>query len=174
MAPAVPAAGPGIEVRKSSIHGSGVFATRMIAEGETIIEYTGERINEAEIDVRYPENMEGLNHTFVFGIRHDLNIDGGSGGNESRWINHSCEPNCDSYDTDDRIFIRAAARIRPGEELTYDYAIEAGEPLTTDLMRRWPCECGTKFCRGTVLVHEPKPKTRKKAGNGAKKSARQT
>ena len=166
---AAASADAGVEVRQSPIHGSGVFATRTIPEDAIILEYTGERINEAEIDVRYPENMDGLNHTFVFGIRHDLNIDGGAGGNESRWINHSCEPNCDSFDRDDRIFIRAAKRIRAGEELTYDYAIEAGEPITADLMRRWPCVCGTKFCRGTVLVHEPKPKTRKKPGKKTKK-----
>ena len=167
-----PAGDLGVEVRQSAIHGRGVFATRTIPEGATIIEYTGELITDDEIEVRYPENMKGLNHTFVFGVRDDVNIDGGVGGNESRFINHSCDPNCDSYDKGDKIFIRAAKRIRTGEELTYDYSIEAGEPLTPDLIRRWPCVCGTKFCRGTVLVHEPPKKkkaAKKKAGKKAKK-----
>lgn len=168
---AAPAGDLGIEVRRSAIHGSGVFATRSIPEGATIIEYTGELITDDEIEVRYPENMKGLNHTFVFGVRDDVNIDGGAGGNESRFINHSCDPNCDSYDKGDKIFIRAAKRIRPGDELTYDYAIEAGEPITPDLMRRWPCVCGTKFCRGTVLVHEP-PKKKKKKQATKKKAAK--
>lgn len=159
--PLVRAAAPRIAVRRSGIHGKGVFAVSPIRDGQTIIEYTGERITEDEIERRYPEDMEGLNHTFVFGIRHDVNIDGGSGGNDSRWINHSCDPNCDTFEEDDRIFVRAASDIRPGEELTYDYAIEAGEPLTAAVKKRWPCWCGSKNCRGTVLV--PTPRKRKRA-----------
>jgi len=153
--------GPRIVVRRSGIHGRGVFARRAIAEGETIVEYKGERVSEDEIGRRYPEDMHGINHTFVFGIEYDLNIDGGSKGNSARWINHSCAPNCDTYEEDKRIFIRAARDIRPGEELTYDYAIEAGERLTKAVKARWPCWCGAKTCRGTVLV--PTPPKKKKA-----------
>lgn len=161
-AAAPPSAGRLIGVRRSGIHGKGVFALVPIRDGETIIEYTGERITEDEIERRYPENMDGLNHTFVFGIRHDVNIDGGSGGNASRWINHSCDPNCDTYEEDERIFVRAARDIRPGEELTYDYAIEAGEPLTAAVKKRWPCWCGVKNCRGTVLVPTPRKRRAKR------------
>ncbi len=152
--------GPRFVVRSSGIHGRGVFARRAIRAGETIIEYKGERITEAEIGRRYPEDRHGINHTFVFGIEHDLNIDGGAKGNTARWINHSCDPNCDTFEANKRIYVRAARNIRPGEELTYDYAIEAGEPLTAALKARWPCWCGAKKCRGTVLV--PTPKRRKK------------
>ena len=154
--------GPRFVVRRSGIHGRGVFARRPMREDDTIIEYKGEIISEAEIDRRYPEDMEGLNHTFVFGVEHDYNIDGGVNGNAARWFNHSCQPNCDTFEEDRRIFVRAARNIRPGEELTYDYAIQAGEPLTKALKARWPCWCGTKKCRGTVLVPSPKPKKRKK------------
>ncbi len=139
-----------------------MFARLPINEDDTVIEYKGEIISEDEIERRYPEDLEGLNHTFVFGVEHDYNIDGGSLGNAARWINHSCEPNCDTYEENKRIFIRAARRIRAGEELTYDYAIEAGEPLTKALKKRWPCWCGAKKCRGTVLIPSPKPKKKKR------------
>ena len=152
------ARGPRIVVRRSGIHGRGVFARRRLREGETVCEYKGERISELEIARRYPENMEGRNHTFVFGIDFDLNIDGGVSGNIARWINHACDPNCDTYEKDKRIYVRAIRDIRPGEELSYDYAIEAGEPLTQAVKARWPCWCGAKKCRGTVLVPTPKPK----------------
>jgi len=154
--------GPRIALRRSGIHGRGVYARRPLKEDETVCEYKGERIGEAEAARRYPENMSGLNHTFVFGIEDELNIDGGSKGNIARWINHSCDPNCDTFEEDKRMFVRAIRAIRPGEELTYDYAIQAGEPLTREVKSRWPCWCGAKQCRGTVLV--PTPKSKKKAG----------
>ena len=153
--------GPRVVVRRSGIHGRGVFARCLIREDETVCEYKGERISEAEIGRRYPEDMDGVNHTFVFGIEYDLNIDGGVNGNIARWINHACDPNCDTFEKGKRIYVRAIRDIRPGEELSYDYAIEAGEPLTKAVKARWPCWCGTKKCRGTVLVSTPKPRKKK-------------
>ena len=150
--------GPRIVVRRSGIHGRGVFARRPLREDESVCEYKGEIISEAEVTRRYPENMEGLNHTFIFGIEYDVNIDGGSNGNIARWINHSCDPNCDTYDKGKRMFIRAIRDIRPGEELTYDYNIEAGERITNAVKARWPCWCGAKHCCGTLLVPTPKRK----------------
>ena len=154
--------GPHYIVRRSSIHGRGVFARHLIPENATVIEYKGEIIDEAEIDRRYPESRTKPNHTFVFGVEHDYNIDGGAKGNAARWINHSCQPNCGTYEEKRRIFVRASRAIRPGEELTYDYAIEAGEPLTAALKARWPCWCGSKKCRGTVLLPTKKPRKPKK------------
>ncbi len=162
------AKGPRIAVRSSGIHGRGVFALRAIREDETVCEYKGEIISEAEVARRYPENMDGLNHTFIFGVAHNHNIDGGSKGNIARWINHSCAPNCDTYEKDKRMFVRAARDIRPGEELSYDYCIEAGERITKAVKARWPCWCGAKKCRGTVLVPTPKP--RKKAKKTTKRN----
>ena len=156
--------GARIVARRSGIHGRGVFALRPIAEDETVCEYKGEIVDEAEAARRYPENMRGLNHTFVFGIAHDHNIDGGSRGNIARWINHSCAPNCDTFEQNQRMYVRAARDILPGEELTYDYNIEAGERITTALKARWPCWCGAKQCRGTVLVPTPA----KRAGRAKK------
>ncbi|OGA30168.1 MAG: hypothetical protein A3I01_14270 [Betaproteobacteria bacterium RIFCSPLOWO2_02_FULL_65_24] len=153
--------GPRIVVRRSGIHGRGVFARRLMREDETVCEYKGEITSETEAARRYPENMGGLNHTFIFGIAHDHNIDGGAKGNIARWINHSCDPNCDTYEEDKRMFVRAIRDIRPGEELSYDYCIEAGERITKTVKARWPCWCGTKNCRGTVLVPTPKRKKKK-------------
>ncbi len=161
--------GPRIVVRKSGIHGRGVYANRRIREDETVCEYKGEIISELEVARRYPENMEGLNHTFIFGIENDHNIDGGAKGNIARWINHSCDPNCDTFDENKRMFIRAIRDIRPGEELSYDYCIETNERITKEVKSRWPCWCGAKKCRGTVLIREQKPK--KKAKKKAKRKA---
>jgi uncharacterized protein len=141
-----------LAVRRSPIHGRGVFALRPIPKGTRIIEYEGERIDDAEALARYPEAMHGENHTFIFEVAPDLNIDGGSGGNSARFINHSCEPNCETVDEDCRIFVEALRDIAAGEELTYDYNIDAGEPITPPVKRRWPCRCGGRNCRGTVLV----------------------
>ena len=154
--------GPRIVVRRSGIHGRGVFARRPIHEDESVCEYKGEIISEAEVARRYPEDMDGLNHAFVFGVEHDHNIDGGAKGNIARWINHSCGPNCDTYEQDKRIYVRAIRAIRPGEEISYDYYIEAGERLTKAVKARWPCCCGANKCSGTVLVPTPKPREKKK------------
>jgi SET domain-containing protein len=139
-------------VRKSRIHGKGVFTLRKIAEGETIIQYRGEFIDDAEIERRYPEKLDGENHTFVFEVAPNVNMDGGVGGNSARYINHSCEGNCEAVEHNGRILIEALRDIEAGEELTYDYNIEAGEPVTPEVMKRWPCRCGARKCRGTVLV----------------------
>jgi len=136
-------------VRRSPIHGRGVFALRPIPAGTRIIEYEGERIDDAEALVRYPETMNGENHTFVFEVAPDLNIDGGSGGNSSRFINHSCEPNCETVDEDGRIFVEALRDIAAGEELTYDYLYERSPGDDENFYR---CECGAPGCRGTMLV----------------------
>src|SRR5690606_21178365 len=104
-------------VRRSPIHGRGVFALRKIRKGECIIEYTGERISHAEADRRYEaEHEENDPHTFLFTVNDRVVIDAGRGGNSSRWINHSCAPNCETDERNERIFIYAKRDIMPGEE----------------------------------------------------------
>ena len=79
-------------------------------------------------------------------------IDAAQGGNSARWINHSCAPNCEAVEDDDqRIFIEAIRTIQPGEELGYDYNITLEERHTLREKRRWPCLCGARDCRGTLL-----------------------
>lgn len=141
-----------IEVRNSRIQGHGVFARRRIRKGQRIIEYTGERISPAEVDRRYDDHSMDRHHTFLFEVDEATTIDGAVGGNESRFINHSCDPNCEAVYDGGRIYIFAMKNIQPGAELLYDYQYDLDEPLTEELRRLYPCHCGAAGCRGTILV----------------------
>src|SRR5688500_1631927 len=111
-------------IRRSRIQGRGAFATRRIRKGERIIEYTGERITNAEADKRYDDDRMRRHHTYLFTLTQRTVVDGGVGGNASRFINHSCEPNCEAVIEDGHIWIRAVRTIAKGCELTYDYQYE--------------------------------------------------
>ena len=148
-----------IQVRRSGVHGKGVFAVQRIAEGETIIEYVGEVINWKEALRRHPHDPKDPNHTFYFHIDENRVIDAKVGGNSARWINHSCDPNCEADEEDGRVFIKALRNIKPGEELNYDYGLIIDEPYTKKLKAEYPCWCGAKLCRGTLLA--PKRRQRK-------------
>jgi len=148
---AATSAGRRIQVRRSGVHGKGVFALVDIARGERIIEYVGEIISWDEAQRRHPHDPKDPNHTFYFHVDEDRVIDALYGGNASRWINHSCGPNCETDEEDGRIFIKARRKIKAGEELNYDYGLVIDEPLTEELKADYPCRCGTKQCRGTLL-----------------------
>ncbi len=139
------------------MHGKGVFALQDLAEGETIIEYVGEIISWDEAQDRHPHDPNDPNHTFYFHVNEDRVIDALHGGNSSRWINHSCDPNCEADEENDRIFIKAIRNILAGEELSYDYGLIIDEPYTKKLKAEYPCWCGSANCRGTLLS----PKERK-------------
>ena len=140
-----------IEVRESGVHGRGVYAAQAIPKGTRIIEYTGERVSwEAA-----PDNPDDP-HTFNFGLENGDVINPEVGGNDARWINHSCDPNCEAIEEDDRIFIHATRDIQPGEELLYDYHMELNEPITEASKRKFACHCGASNCRGTMIeLQEP-------------------
>ena len=163
------------EIRRSSIQGRGAFATRRIRAGQRLVEYTGEHISPDEGDRRYVEDGMHRHHTFLFTLDDETVIDGNRGGNESRFINHSCDPNCEAVIEDDRIFIYAKKNIQPGTELTYDYQYERHEDHDESTERFYVCRCGSPKCRGTIL--KPKKKTRAKPAakkTAAKKSGRRT
>lgn len=141
-----------IQVRRSGVHGKGVFALRRIAAGEVIIEYTGEVISWREALRRHPHDPDDPHHTFFFHIDERRVIDAKVGGNAARWINHSCAPNCEADEVDGRIFIRALRDIEPDEELNYDYGLVIDEPLTARLKAQYACRCGAPSCRGTLLA----------------------
>ncbi len=141
-------------VRRSPRHGRGVFARRTIPAGTPIIEYTGELIAEAEGERRYPSRpgvADEPEHTYLLTLDDERVIDANVGGNAARFINHSCEPNCEPVAYGDRMWIVSVRDIRSGEELAYDYAIELDEPHTAARKRRFPCACGAPRCRGTLL-----------------------
>jgi hypothetical protein len=142
-----------IQVRRSGVHGKGVYALEPIPAGTTIIEYTGEVITWKQAQRRHPHDPNDPNHTFFFHIDEKHVIDAGVGGNTARWINHGCEPNCEADETDDgRIFIKSLRALKPGEELLYDYGLVTEERLTPALKRQYECRCGAKRCRGTMLA----------------------
>jgi len=145
-----------IQTRRSGVHGKGVFALVDIAEGETLIEYVGEVISWPEAQRRHPHNPEDPNHTFYFHIDEDHVIDALFGGNSSRWINHSCDANCEADEQERRIFIKARRNILAGEELNYDYGLIIDERYTKKLKAEYPCWCGAKKCRGTLLAPKKK------------------
>lgn len=140
-----------IQVRRSGIHGKGVFALQDITAGDTIIEYQGEIITWEQAQARHPHDPANPNHTFFFHINETRVIDGLVGGNSSRWINHSCDGNCEADEVDGRIFIKALRDIAPGEELNYDYGLILDERYTQKLKAEHPCWCGAQSCRGTLL-----------------------
>lgn len=145
-------------VRRSPIHGTGVFAARTIEKGERLIQYKGRVVSHAEADERYADGVES-GHTFLFTLNDQYLVDANFEGNAARWINHGCEPNCEAVMVDDpkgdprkaRVFIEAIRRIKPGEELTYNYGITLDEPHTPRLKRLWKCLCGSPRCTGTML-----------------------
>jgi SET domain-containing protein len=143
---------PYFEVRRSRIQGKGAFALRMIRKGTCIAEYEGERISDAEAEARYQDDEMSRHHTFLFAIRRNVSIDGAVGGNDSRFINHSCAPNCETVQEGDRVFVHAIRTIRPGEELTYDYRYKIPGRITSELREFYRCRCGAPQCRGTILV----------------------
>jgi uncharacterized protein len=155
-AAAKPVAGRYIQTRKSGVHGNGVFAVAPIAKGQVLIEYIGEHISWKEALRRHPHDPTDPNHTFYFSLPDGSCIDAKVGGNSSRWINHSCTPSCEADEVGGRVFIKALRSIKAGEELFYDYGLVIDEPYTKKLKADYPCWCGTKNCRGTLLA----PKTR--------------
>jgi SET domain-containing protein len=142
-----------IQIRKSGIHGKGVFALRPIAAGDLILEYLGETITWPEALRRHPHDPSDPNHTFYFSLDDGSHvIDGKVGGNASRWINHACEPNCEADEADGRVFIKALRDLQPGEELFYDYGLVIDERYTAKLKKAYECRCGSAACRHTMLA----------------------
>jgi SET domain-containing protein len=144
--------GKRIQVRRSGVHGKGVFALLDIAKGEALLEYVGEIITWKEALRRHPHNPKDPNHTFYFHIDDKYVIDALYGGNASRWINHACDPNCDADEEEGRVYIKAIRKIKEGEELSYDYGLIIDEKYTPKLKAQYPCWCGAKNCRGTLLA----------------------
>ncbi len=151
------------DVRQSGIQGKGAFATSRIRKGQRLIEYTGERISNDEADSRYDETAMRRHHTFLFTVTARTVVDGAINGNESIYINHSCDPNCEAVIDGGRIFIEAVRTIQPGEELVYDYQYERTGEDDDDMEKFYKCLCGAPNCRGSIMKSKPAPR-RKKSG----------
>jgi hypothetical protein len=165
---------PLFEVRHSRVHGYGVFAARRIRRGTTVIEYLGDRVSHDEADARYEDKDPNDNHTFLFTVDSKIVIDGGVRGNEARFINHGCDPNCASTTQKKRIYVEAIRTIQPGEELAYDYQIERDPDDPPNVDEIFACRCGAEKCRGSMLVARKRPGKRRRAKAAAKKAAGRT
>jgi SET domain-containing protein len=166
----MPARRPWFELRRSTIQGTGAFAVRRIPEGKRLIEYTGERISADEASARYDDRRAKRHHTFLFELDEAWCIDARDFGSDARFINHSCEPNCEALIDGDRIFIHSRREIPEGAELTYDYRYVIDGPLDAATRKLYACKCGAKKCRGTIAVARPKKKAKKRAAK--KRSAK--
>ncbi len=172
-APAVSAPAPSvrrIQTRRSGVHGKGMFAVQDLAEGETLIEYVGEIISWKEALRRHPHDPTDPNHTFYFHVDEKHVIDAKHGGNSSRWINHSCAPNCEADEQKGRVFIKALRNIPAGQELFYDYGLVIDAKYTKKLKAEYPCWCGAPNCRGTLLAPKDKDDKKKAKKKSSKKS----
>ncbi|MEO8161613.1 MAG: SET domain-containing protein-lysine N-methyltransferase [Arenimonas sp.] len=149
---------PRLATRRSAIHGNGVFATAAIPKGERLIQYQGKLRSHAEVDRVYADEVD-TGHTFLFTLNDDFVIDANVEGNNARWINHSCNPNCeailheneDGNPRHDQVWIESKRAIEPGEELSYNYGITLAERHTPKLKQLWACRCGARKCTGTML-----------------------
>lgn len=155
---------PWYTVRRSKLHGNGVFAARKIPAGTRIIEYGGARISPEEADRRHPTNPDDPFHTFFFALSSGKVIDGGDQGNDARWINHACAPNCQTEEGrhGKRVYVVALRDIPRGEELFYDYGLVMEDKITKQMKRDYQCLCGAPTCRGTMLALPEKKKKKAK------------
>jgi uncharacterized protein len=164
---------PMIEVRHSPIHGYGVFALRKIRKGTTVIEYLGDRVSHEKADARYEDKDASDSHTFLFTVDSRTVIDAGINGNEARFINHGCDPNCQSVSMNKRVFIEAIRTIRSGDELSYDYQIQRDPEDAPEVDVIFACRCGAPSCRGSMLEPRKKPRT-VRAGGARRKLRKRT
>ena len=140
---------PLVIAKKSKIHGHGCYARRDIKKGKRIIEYAGPLITKKEA----AEALSGLNE-FIFTLNDKYDIDGSVEYNIARFVNHSCDPNCESDIKKDRVWLYAIRNIKEGEELTYNYGYDL-----EDYEHR-TCECGAKKCVGYMVAEEDFDKIR--------------
>ena len=151
---------PFCEVRRSPIHGMGVFASRSIRKGTRIIEYIGELIDKEESNRRGLELLDESRKTggaavYIFDLNEEHDLDGNKPYNDARLINHSCDPNSEMVNEDDHLWLFALRDILPGEEITFDYGYDIEHFMDH------PCRCGTSKCVGFIVSREQWPQLKR-------------
>lgn len=137
--------------RRSSVHGKGLFALVPLREGERLIEYKG-AVKSWRTAIRDWTKSGSPGHTFFFGLECGRVIDGGSGGNSARWLNHACDANCQAVEEQGRVFIYAVRDVAQGEELFISYNLDLDDDADEDARTDYVCRCGGGGCRGTMLA----------------------
>lgn len=143
-------------IRSSAIHAAGCYTTASIKKGTRVVEYTGPRITKEEADEKYQDSPT----TYLFGLGDGAFVIDGHG--TAMFINHSCDPNCETDELRGRVWIKAIRDIAAGEELTYEYNLYDGEDDDCQ------CNCGAKKCRGTMFSEEEIEKRARAAKRAAK------
>jgi uncharacterized protein len=152
-----------ILVKRSPIHGNGVFATQLIPANTKIIEYKGTVIDNDEAARLYGDNTD-TGHTFLFTLNAHYLVDANRNGNSARWINHSCDPNCHALvyvnvhgdERKDKLWLESLRDIQAGEELNFGYGITLSQRHTARMKAIWACRCGSPKCTGTMLKDRSK------------------
>ena len=146
--------------KKSKIHGMGIYASKDIPKNTKIIEYIGEKISKKEGDIRSEKrikkylNSKKTGSVYIFELNSQYDIDGSKRYNKARYINHSCDPNCEVDIIDGEIWISSIKKIKKGDELSYDY----GYAFDKDDYKDHVCKCGSKFCIGYIISSDDWPK----------------
>lgn len=139
-----------VVVKRSDIHGRGMFAKRDLKKGERIIEYVGELITHSEANRRGSETYLKANNVngavYLFTLNKKYVIDGDVDYNAAKYVNHSCDPNCEAINHLGRIYFVAKKNIKKNEELFFDYAYEYNEHYQDH-----PCKCGARKCVGYIV-----------------------
>tara|TARA_B100001057_G_C22545978_1_gene831543 strand:- start:10 stop:501 length:492 start_codon:yes stop_codon:yes gene_type:complete len=141
------------KVKKSKVHGYGVFATQNIKKNKKIIEYIGEKITKKEGDKRSSIRIKKYlrskvtGSVYIFELNKKYDIDGSPTYNKARYINHSCNPNCEVDIINDQIWISSIKNVKKGDELSYDYGYE----FDKDDFKDHECRCGAKNCIGFII-----------------------
>ena len=139
-------------VKTSPVHGRGVFAKKNIPKGTRIFEYAGERVLKANLTQDLVNGLTSM--TYVMNLNKTMAIDGERNGNDARFINHSCNPNCEVLYFNETPYIYAMREIQEGQELNFDYKLgfDTELDLSSDQKKEWfPCNCGSENCRGTMV-----------------------
>ncbi len=150
-------------IKKSKVHGSGVFASKAIKKNTKIIEYIGKKISRKEGDKRSAKrikkylNSEIDGSVYIFELNKNFDIDGSPKYNKARYINHSCNPNCEVEIDKGKIWIKSIRNIKKNEELNYDYGYDFDQEDYTDHI----CRCGSKKCIGYIISQDQWIKYRK-------------
>ena len=151
------------KVKKSKVHGSGIFATKSIKKNTKIIQYLGEKISKREGDRRSAKRIKKYLHSketgsvYIFELNSQYDIDGSFAYNKARYINHSCEPNCEVEIKKGQIWIISIKNIKKNEEFSYDYGYEFDKEDFKDHV----CKCGKKRCIGYIISSDDWPKFKK-------------
>ena len=148
------------KVKKSKVHGTGIFATKNIAKGSRIIQYIGDRVSKLEGDrrsalrIKKYLNSKQTGSVYIFELNGKYDIDGFVTANKAKFINHSCNPNCEVDIVKDEIWISSIRKIKKNEELSYDY----GYSFDKEDFRDHICKCGSKNCIGFIISSDEWPK----------------